>query len=120
MYTVHEKFDNYFKGLYRENSFLNHYKVPRNIKESVSPKIYIDSDSRIKTIEKGNNTLLFNTGDNLKLDVETVLLWLGSGDTNKFNVLKFDSMYFRINFSSNLWDKKLNDSLKMSTYRQSE
>ena len=113
-------FENYFKGLYRENNFLNHYKVPKNIKEAVSPKIYIDFDNRTNCIKHENNTLSFKTDNNLKLDVGNVLAWLDAGYTSKFNVLNFHSMYFSINFKSSSWDNKLNDSLKISNYRQSE
>ena len=113
-------FDHYFKGLYRENNFLNHYKVPKNIKESVSPNVYIDFDNHTDGIEKGNNTLLFKIGDNMKLDVGSFLSWLDARYTSKFNVLNFHSMYFDINFNSISWDKQLNDSLRKSKYRQSQ
>ena len=111
-------FNKQFAGLYRENSLLNHTKVPANITNSISPMVYIGHHS--DGIEKKNTDFFFETDDHLTVGVEDIVSWLGMGNNNNYSVLRFDSMYFRINFTSSSWKKRLNDALIPSNYRQSE
>ena len=113
-------FDTFFEGLYRENSFLNHNKVPRIITKSLSPKIYIVIGDHEKIVGRENNTLVFVANKSLTVDEGDIVSWLGQGPTNDLKILNFDSLYFSINFTSRSWNEKLNNALKPSNYRQSE
>ncbi len=92
-------FDASFKGHYREHMFLQHPKVPAEIKDSQSPVILIESmlaknnmyDPRFKNAEYD---VTFTPKDVFRGAMsDEILEWFKTPKFEKFHVLRFHSLY---------------------------
>ena len=124
--VFHEK----FSGLYREHKFLLHPKVPKTVKESVSPPIQIiqDTDAVNTTAKKQDleNIETFRSQNaNQRASEQEIRKWFGP-ETKfaKYSVLQFASLYnaFETLDSADPQYKpfmeKINSGFKKAGYRQ--
>ncbi len=118
-------FDGKLKGLYREHMFLSHPKVPKSVKDSMSPTVLIGSKDNLQKLPKDKKdkiNKIFEPQDSDSGATESELIeWFGSKSIyNDFSVLKLHSLYkaFKgFDENSDLM-KKINSGFKTSVYKQ--
>lgn len=98
-------FDDQFGGRYREHVFLDHPKVPENVKSSMSPTIRIDpdtsgfngvmSDVKDSTASRENEEKIFAPKNaNVGPTVDEIIDWFGKrSPMSRHSVLRFSSLY---------------------------
>ena len=111
-----ETFHKYFDGMYRENVFLSHPKVPEAIKASISPKIRILKKSLMKNVSSSD--FIIGTDDGKSILATHIKSWLGGRELRDFSVLNFDSLYFDIKYNSPTWRNTIDHALLFCNYLQ--
>ena len=108
-----------FPGQYRENSFLEHPKVPEAIRESISPKIYILKKGWTEyDVIQLDDTTSIETEDKNRISTWDIISWFGEGPLSEFAVLKFHSLDFNISYKDLSWLGRVHAALKPCNYRQ--
>ena len=111
-----ETFHKYFDGMYRENVFLSHPKVPEAIKASISPRIRILKKSLMKNVSSSD--FIIGTDDGKSILATHIKSWLGGRELRDFSVLNFDSLYFDIKYNSPKWRNTIDHALLFCNYMQ--
>ena len=114
-----QTFNRNFSDTYREHFFLRHPKVPKVIKNSVSPVIQIVKSSTKENIDllDANKTIIA-TKDATNILATDILSWFDQGPLSKFHVLHFHSLYFNIKYNKPSWWDIFKHALKFCNYRQ--
>ena len=111
-----QTFDEHFDGMYRENVFLNHPKVPEAIKTSISPKIRILNKGLMRNMSSSD--IAFSTGDSDNISATHIKSWLDGSPLRDFSVLNFDSLYLNITYNNPKWWNTIDHSLSFCNYNQ--
>ena len=111
-----QTFDEHFDGMYRENVFLKHPKVPKAIKTSISPKIRIVKKSSMGNVSTSDETIV--TEDLKNIRATHLRSWLSSSSLGHFSVLNFESLYFDIKYNNPKWWNTIDQALSFCNYTQ--
>ena len=113
-------FDKAFQDAYREHVFLRHELVPKEVKQSQSGLILIDSALTDKRLKSESGLVHFKPADIRKgASSAEILSWFDTDAYSGISVLRFHSLYD--SFSGKLdepFNSKLTTCLKKSSYRQ--
>ena len=111
-----------FSNNYREHVFLRNPKVPKSIKNSISPEIYIDTRKTGKPIRPSmkavNGRIVVNTRGKTTVSSKDLDWWFGQSRINRYSVLKFHSLNFTIRYENPSWWQTLEKSISFSNYMQ--
>ena len=111
-----QAFDEHFDGMYRENVFLNHPKVPKAIKTSISPKIRIVKKSLLGNASTSDIVIV--TDNSEKILATHIKSWFDSSPLADFSVLNFDSLYFSIKYNNPKWWNTIDHAVSFCNYNQ--
>lgn len=117
-------FDKYFRGLYREHSFLAHPKVPAHVRQSLSTKYFI-ATRRAQEISRINGTLknitiVIPVNRERGAKDKEIIQWFVR---HTESVLQFHSLYnafdqFDDEQSQRLFEERIADALQNAPYKQ--
>ena len=111
-----QTFHEYFEGMYRENVFLNHPKVPMAIKTSISPMIRILKKSFFRNVSTSDMIIVAHDPENIS--PTQIKSWFASSPLIDFSILNFDSLYFDIKYNNPKWWKHIEHALLFCNYEQ--
>ena len=111
-----QTFDDHFAGMYRENVFLNHPKVPKAIKTSISPKIRMLKNSSMRNMSTSDFVVVTDDSDNIF--ASHIKSWFDGTPLGEFSVLNFESLYSNIRYSNPKWWNTIDHALSFCNYNQ--
>lgn len=106
-----------FPNQFREHTYLKSSLVPRTVKNSLSPEIFLRIvPGKQPHIYLSRTQAFAIISDELEYD--QLSEWFGLGPLSKYSVLKFHSLYVNVNTNDDNLDKDIEEALYWSDYRQ--